>query len=194
MAKNSETTYTDTSRLKGLANPIRAAIYYRLATLSEATATRIASDLDVSPSLASYHLRELSKYGFVNSFTPTSADRRTRWWRVIDRGVLLPAPQNAGEETRHLLAEVETIVVDNQLEQINRFRTSRGSWDPSWIDSAFAADFILRLSAQELSALYQALEAVIRSFEMRSTESAQTANRESAMVIIHGFPIQSGEQ
>lgn len=191
MEDTPEMAYTDANRLKGLASPVRAAIYYRLATLTEATATRIAQDLNISPSLASYHLRELAKYHFVESFTPVSSDRRSRWWRIINRGVILPAPTDMEGDTRSLISEVESIVVNNHLEQLSRFLHSRHSWAPEWLDAAFSADFILRLSSHELRALYLALEAVVKSFEARQVSKEESTDEETTMVLLHGFPIRT---
>src|SRR5699024_8121235 len=51
--------------LKGLAHPLRVAIFDELSTFGPQTATRLAQRLGESSGATSYHLRQLARHGFI---------------------------------------------------------------------------------------------------------------------------------
>lgn len=183
--------YTELVRLKALAHPLRAELYSRLTAAVESTATRLAEQVAATPSLVSYHLRELAKYGFVESFSPDSGDKRDRWWRVLQAGVTFPAPQETAGAERVLLEQVESVATQNQLQRFERFRQSRDDWGARWAAAAFSADFLLKVTPDQLEVLYHDLEAVILGYlETLKSGEALPAEAETVTVLLHGFPIR----
>jgi DNA-binding transcriptional ArsR family regulator len=73
---------TDPRTMRALAHPARLAIWGHLGLRGPATATECAEAAGVSPSAASYHLRALAKYGFVEEDLDSAADGRQRPWRA----------------------------------------------------------------------------------------------------------------
>ena len=71
---------TDPTAMRALAHPARLAILNRLQIEGPGTATEVAEVVGVTPSAASYHLRMLAKYGFVED-APARGDGRERLWR-----------------------------------------------------------------------------------------------------------------
>lgn len=71
--------------LRGLAHPLRARILDELSVQGSATATILAERLGESSGSTSYHLRQLSRFGFVEA-DPAHTGRRDRWWRVRPGG------------------------------------------------------------------------------------------------------------
>ena len=59
---------SDPKAMRALAHPARLAILTRLE--GSATATEVAEVAGITPSAASYHLRMLAKYGFVEDAPP----------------------------------------------------------------------------------------------------------------------------
>src|SRR6478752_3155819 len=71
---------TDPKAMRALAHPARLAILNRLGADGSATATEVAEIAGITPSAASYHLRMLAKYGFVED-APPRGDGRERVWK-----------------------------------------------------------------------------------------------------------------
>lgn len=185
--------YTELARLKGIAHPLRAELYYRLAAAKESTATRLSEQLSATPSLVSYHLRQLAKYGFVEPSAPSNPDApdgRDRWWRVIEGGFTFPSPTETEGADRVLLEQLEAVMYENQLRRIERFRQARDEWGVEWSSAAFSADFFLRLDPEQLRELYRELERVVRRFETRSPQPTEHGTgAETVAVLLHGFPV-----
>ncbi|WP_214326183.1 helix-turn-helix domain-containing protein [Nonomuraea sediminis] len=73
---------SDPKAMRALAHPARLAILNQLGAAGSATATEVAENAGISPSAASYHLRMLAKYGFVED-APGTGDGRERAWRSV---------------------------------------------------------------------------------------------------------------
>ncbi|WP_121368235.1 helix-turn-helix domain-containing protein [Frondihabitans australicus] len=73
-------TVDDPLALRALAHPLRRSLYSLVAREGTLTSAEAAKSLDISHALASHHLRQLAKYGFVEPAEAT--DARARPWRV----------------------------------------------------------------------------------------------------------------
>src|SRR5262245_34883612 len=73
---------SDPKAMRALAHPARLAMLSRLGSEGPATATEVAEAAGVTPSAASYHLRMLAKYGFVED-APPRGDGRERLWKSV---------------------------------------------------------------------------------------------------------------
>src|SRR5438034_9051643 len=71
-----------TDELKALAHPIRQRILYQLAFAGPATSTSIGAALGHSSGSASYHLRQLERFGFIDELKARGRGRE-RWWRLV---------------------------------------------------------------------------------------------------------------
>ncbi|WP_040702599.1 winged helix-turn-helix domain-containing protein [Nocardiopsis ganjiahuensis] len=71
--------------LRGLAHPLRARILDELSVQGPATATILGRRLGESSGSTSYHLRQLSRFGFVET-DPGRSGGRDRWWRARPGG------------------------------------------------------------------------------------------------------------
>lgn len=71
--------------LRGLAHPLRARLLDELRLNGPATATILGRRLGESSGATSYHLRQLSRYGFIDN-EPGRTGGRERWWRMRPGG------------------------------------------------------------------------------------------------------------
>jgi DNA-binding transcriptional ArsR family regulator len=81
---------TDIEALKALAHPLRQQMLTRLQQRGSATSADLAAEFDVDRGAASYHLRQLARFGFVEEDTGRSAGRR-RYWQAIAQDMRLPS-------------------------------------------------------------------------------------------------------
>src|SRR6478736_5651454 len=77
-------TYDDPRILRAVAHPTRNRILSELSAAGSLRAVDIALRLDVPANQASFHLRQLAKYGLVEEAPDEARDRRDRVWRLAD--------------------------------------------------------------------------------------------------------------
>src|SRR6266516_4014403 len=71
----------DPVAIRALAHPLRTGLMDIVGRLGRATTAEAARELGISHGLASHHLRQLAKYGFVEQVT--GKDHRERPWRLV---------------------------------------------------------------------------------------------------------------
>ncbi|MGW6810321.1 ArsR/SmtB family transcription factor, partial [Bacillus subtilis] len=71
--------------LRALAHPVRIRLLSELRSEGPATASTLAETTGEAVSLISYHLRQLSKHGFIEEAPELARDARERWWRVREQ-------------------------------------------------------------------------------------------------------------
>src|SRR6478736_6179166 len=79
----------DARGMRALAHPVRLAILTRLQSDGPSTATRLSESVGASPSVTSWHLRQLAVHGLVRDASDAQARRdhgRERWWEAVSRG------------------------------------------------------------------------------------------------------------
>jgi DNA-binding transcriptional ArsR family regulator len=81
----------DIEALKALAHPLRQQMLARLRQRGSATSADLATEFDVDRGAASYHLRQLARFGFIEEDTGRSSGRR-RYWQAVPQDLRLPNP------------------------------------------------------------------------------------------------------
>ena len=157
---------TDPRAIRALAHPLRLDLLELLGGISPATAARCAEVLGVSHASASYHLRQLAKYGFVEEGEP-SADQRERPWRIVSRSqVPVTGPGPATDELSRVSVEREATKI---LEWIDR----RGTEPPDWQEAAFLIGGTLPMTSQELATVSRQIAAVLEPYRDRVSDSGR---------------------
>ncbi|MBZ5738355.1 ArsR/SmtB family transcription factor [Nocardioides mangrovi] len=77
-------TYDDPRILRAVAHPTRNRILSELFAAGSLRAADIAKVLDIPANQASFHLRQLAKYGLVEEAPDEARDKRDRVWRLAD--------------------------------------------------------------------------------------------------------------
>jgi DNA-binding transcriptional ArsR family regulator len=157
------TSILDTAVMRAMAHPARLAVLEHLRNGGPATATECAGVVGMSPSATSYHLRALARAGLVEA-APGRGDGRERLWRVTAgrcavTGVADLAPE--GREALHAL--LESLLAWDDI-RVRRYLSQLDAEPPEWQDAAFFMDSTLQVSAEELTELSQALEALIAPY------------------------------
>ena len=81
---DAETYQTHDPRvLRAIAHPVRVRILHELNAAGPSRAADIAADLGIPANQASFHLRQLAKYGLVVEAPEEARDRRDRVWKVV---------------------------------------------------------------------------------------------------------------
>ena len=73
----------DPTILRAIAHPVRNRILTELGASGSMRAADVARELDIPANQASFHLRQLAKYGLVEEDPDAARDKRDRVWRPI---------------------------------------------------------------------------------------------------------------
>lgn len=186
---------TDPSALKGLTHPLRRALYDHLVHFGPATVSSLAERVQSDPGQVSYHLRELGKRGFIEEAPEYARDRRERWWRAAPGSIGWSNSEFPEPADRAVADTVYQQLIVDQFERLQRFNGERESWDPDWVRAATSSNSHLRLTPDELTALSEELNAVLRRWSEVGRQDPGTRpderpvdGRAHVFLFFHGFP------
>ena len=164
--------------LRAIAHPVRNRILSELSATGAMRAADVARELDIPANQASFHLRQLAKYGLVEEAPGEARDRRDRVWRVADeRGV------------RVNLRELEESPGGKAA--VSVFRRTAAARGYQIIDHAYATDApegtfravtdeSLRLTNEEAVELARELDELIQRWGERSRAHARDVARDGS--------------
>jgi DNA-binding transcriptional ArsR family regulator len=156
---------TDPRAIRALAHPLRLDLLELLGGISPATAARCAAVLGVSQASASYHLRQLAQYGFVEAGEP-SGDQRERPWRLVSRHQRVSIGHDAAVD------ELDRVSVEREVTKILEFVDRRQHEAPDWRDAAFRNSLTLPMTVDELRELSRQFEALLGPYLARIEDGA----------------------
>ncbi len=110
--------------LRAIAHPVRNRILAELSASGPLRAADIARELDVPANQASFHLRQLAKYGVVEEDPEAARDKRDRVWRLV-----------AEEGLTVNLAELEAQPGGRAAATV--WRRSASAWAHAVVDQAY---------------------------------------------------------
>jgi DNA-binding transcriptional ArsR family regulator len=155
---------TDPKALRALAHPTRLALVGLLRRHGPLTATKAGELLGESSASASFHLRQLAKYGLVEE--AGGGQGRQRPWRATTMFTGWPdvadSPELAAASSllRGLLAE-------RYFEHLRRWLKSRDSEPEAWQEAAHFGDTLLYVTADELRELARDEQALMDRYVER---------------------------
>ncbi len=160
---------TDVRVLSALGHPVRVQLLNYLLETGPRTATQCAEVVDASPSACSYHLRHMARFGLVErADLPAAAprgDARERPWQASSTGYVFGGPPS--EESPAIGAARHAVLVagiDDNARLAKRYLADADELRAEWRDAGRFASYGLLVTAEELSALVQAVDAVLRPF------------------------------
>lgn len=147
----------DPMALRALAHPLRLRLHALVGREGSITAAGAARQLGISQALASHHLRQLAKYGYVE---PAEAgDQRERPWRVtatsqrFEPARSIEAWESLEALERHLLERTTAQFVDWQQRRVDD--------DSGWADITGMSQNLVYLTREEMAAFNEAWRALI---------------------------------
>ena len=82
--RNPYSVVHDPQILRAIAHPVRNRILHELSAQGSLRAADVARELDIPANQASFHLRQLAKYGLVEEDPAAAHDKRDRVWKATD--------------------------------------------------------------------------------------------------------------
>jgi predicted ArsR family transcriptional regulator len=140
----------DPRSVRALAHPLRLRLRSIVGEAGQITAADAARELGISHALASHHLRQLAKYGFVEQ--AGGADRRERPWRLVHTSYTV-----AGTDASPL----EEVMAEQALEGLADWHERRERWAEGWRENAGLGRSTLYLTEAELAELVGAIDRML---------------------------------
>ena len=158
----------DPQLLRAIAHPVRSRILDELDARGSMRAADVARELGLPANQASFHLRQLAKYGLVEEDPAAARDRRYRVWRPVN-------PQGFSVE----MAEVQRQPGGQAAARV--FRRTKRDWGHVVVDAALAdhreegtfattTDTALLLTREEAQQLSTELDEVVQRWADRTRD------------------------
>ncbi len=155
-------TVDDPLALRALAHPLRLELNALVAREGSLTAADAARQLGVSHGLASHHLRQLAKYGFIER--ADAHDSREHPWRVTATSMDLTPIEPAARAPADF---IQRHSVEQAAVHLADWQQRREHEDPRWAELAGATGGLVYLTPDELSEVLRAWAAVIEPLAAR---------------------------
>ena len=151
----------DPLSIRALAHPLRLELQSIVGRSGKITAADAARELGISHALASHHLRQLAKYGFVEQVE--GADARERPWRVVYTSYSAEGiEERAGGAAA--LAVLEQVTAERAVEDLIDWHERRADWPESWRSHTGVARSTLYLTEAEVAQLTDAMDALVADY------------------------------
>ncbi len=182
---------TDPRTMRAVAHPLRIALLETLTVEGPLTATEAAEKLGESPANCSFHLRQLAKYGFVEE---TGGGRgRQRPWRLTTIGMRFSDVQDS-PETAVAAGQLSRVLVDRYLARYQASQRLRHTYPREWQEVTGQSEFLLFVTTDELRAIDEEIEGVLRRHGDRLADPAlRPAGSRPIEVLLFAFPFQRPE-
>ncbi len=158
-APSSPASTLDAAVMRAMAHPARLALLEHLRNSGPATATECAGVVGLSPSATSYHLRALARARLVEA-APGRGDGRERLWRISAGRYQVSGIADLAPEGREALRALMESLLAWDDARVRRYLSRLDAEPPEWQDAAFFMDSTLQVTAEELTELSQAVEAL----------------------------------
>jgi DNA-binding transcriptional ArsR family regulator len=140
----------DPRSVRALAHPLRLRLQSLIGQVGRLTAADAARELGISHALASHHLRQLAKYGFVEQVG--GADRRERPWRLVHTSYTVAGTDASG---------LEDVLAEQALEALAGWHERRAAESEGWRESSGLGHSTLYLTEGELAELTGAIDRLL---------------------------------
>ena len=117
----------DPTVLRAIAHPMRNRILNEMSATGPTRAADIARDLGIPANQASFHLRQLAKYGLVEEAVGEGRDKRDRVWKLV-----------AEEGLRLDMGELEK--APGGKAAVTVFRRQASAWAHEVVDAAYSPE------------------------------------------------------
>ena len=176
----------DPTVLRAIAHPVRNRILGELTAQGSLRAADIARELGIPANQASFHLRQLAKYGLVEEDPEAARDKRDRVWRATSPDGLTIS-----------LEEVEGAPGGKAASRV--FRTQAAARSRDLVDAAYGdvrepgthravMDHTVRLTEDEARELSTDITDVLEKWAERTRDRAPGRRTYSLLAILQPLP------
>lgn len=151
----------DPVAIRALAHPLRMDLMAVMHRLGRATTAEAAREVGVSHGLASHHLRQLAKYGFVEQVA--GKDNRERPWRLVATsyrwGDNLATPEGAAATDI-----LEQVLAERALAEFLDWQQRRAGWPAPWHERAGLRQSTFYLTEAQFTEITTTIDALLQRY------------------------------
>jgi DNA-binding transcriptional ArsR family regulator len=178
---------TDPKALRALAHPIRLALIGLLRTHGPLTATRAAELLGESSASASFHLRQLAKYGLAEE--APGGQGRERPWQATAQYTDVPEVDDTPEFAA-AAGLFRQVLAERYFDSVMRWLDARPDEPREWQLAAQFGDRFLYLTPHELAELGESIRALLDVYSERNTDPlARPQGSRMVSFVQFAFPV-----
>jgi DNA-binding transcriptional ArsR family regulator len=155
------TRLTDPRALRAYAHPVRMALVGLLRTEGPLTATRAAELLGESSGTASFHLRQLAKYGLVEE--AGGGTGREKPWRATTTSTAWDRAPDTPEMAA-ATGLLQTVIAEQYFAQLMRWLEASPEEPDEWQEAVQLGDRILYVTAGELADLGRRVREIVDEY------------------------------
>jgi DNA-binding transcriptional ArsR family regulator len=185
VGREARRTVSEPEALRTLAHPVRYEVLNHLISAGPATASQCARAVGDTPSNCSYHLRALAKVGLVAP--DESGDGRERPWRALVTGFSVSPDADPQSAEGRQAAVIAALAVQRDQRLVGGWLARRDEAPARWREAAQYGLYTLRLTPDELRALGDQIDALVRPY-IAATRDDAPAGAEPIHLGFHGFP------
>ena len=185
-------TYDDPRILRAIAHPTRNRVLHELSAAGSLRAADIAKRTGIPANQASFHLRQLAKYGLVEVAPDAGRDKRDRVWRLVDDDITLNPRQiveQPGGDAAYTVFQRNSVAWGHHLVD-QAFQISADEDDPA---KRIVSETSLRLSEDDAVRLQQELNEVVARYREAGRRSDDELDLYSVYQLIQPMPDLAGE-
>jgi DNA-binding transcriptional ArsR family regulator len=162
----------DPRSMRALAHPLRLELQVIVGRAGRITTADAARILGISHGLASHHLHQLAKYGFVEQVS--GADNRERPWRLVATSLSHQGlDDKPGGEAA--VQAFEQVAAERTLESFLDWQERRAHWSARWREHSGLGRSAVYLTEDELAGLVTGVEQLIlRYIEERPIDDLES--------------------
>ena len=151
----------DPRSMRALAHPLRLELQSIVGRAGRITTADAARELGISHGLASHHLHQLAKYGFVEQVG--GADNRERPWRLVSTSISVEG-LDAKPGGAAAVAVYEHVAAERALEGFLDWQERRASWSAGWQEHSGLGRSTIYLTEDELAGLVSAMDQLLEKY------------------------------
>lgn len=185
-------TYDDPRILRAIAHPTRNRVLHELSAAGSLRAADVAQRTGIPANQASFHLRQLAKYGLVEIDPDAGRDKRDRVWRLTDDDITISPRemvQQPGGEAAYTVFQRSSVAWGHHLVD-EAFKVSPED-DPA---KRYVSESSLRLTSDEALQLQQELNQIVARYRDTGRQpSGEERDLYSVYQIVQPMPDLAGE-
>jgi DNA-binding transcriptional ArsR family regulator len=179
---------TDPRSMRAMTHPVRLALLEALHLEGPLTATQAGELIGEPPNTCSFHFRQLAKYGFVEEAGPASG--RSRPWRLISHGIRY-SDVHEDPDTAITARNLDRMLRSQYLTRMEAFYASRSDYPVAWQETTGGSQWLLRLTPDELRALDEEIQAVLRRYREGSLDrSTRPPESLPVEILLFAYPVR----
>ncbi|MBB5778090.1 helix-turn-helix domain-containing protein [Nonomuraea jabiensis] len=180
---------SDPRAMRALAHPARLMILNRLGLEGSATATEVAEIAGITPSAASYHLRMLAKYGFVED-APPRGDGRERLWKSVNKPISVGVKPGDQPDVRDAKVTLMLAFRREAHEEADRALAAIEAEPDEWRDVTRFNRMRVRVDPEEMAQLNESIEKLVEPYLIANRDDkAAPVGARVAEVQLNLFPV-----